>query len=70
MTRTFSDLDKEVIKQLKNSGLDAQDACGVFGFLDRKNEYKHQMNEFLKNPKNRNYESIMHQLTVILGHIK
>lgn len=51
MTRVLSDLDKKLMKQLKDSGLDAQDACGVFIFLNRKDEYKHQMNEFLKIQK-------------------
>lgn len=70
MKREFSELDRNLMKKLKNSNLEAQDACGVFAFLDRKDEYKKEMLNFLEDKKNRNYESIMHQLTVILGHAK
>ncbi len=70
MKREFSELDRSLMKKLKNSNLEAQDACGVFAFLDRKEEYKKQMLDFLKKEDNRNYESIMHHLAVILGHPK
>lgn len=65
MKREFTELDRGLMKELKSSNLEVKDACGVFIFWDRKDEYKREMLNFLKDKENKNYESIIHQLAAI-----